>query len=161
MKCLLIVPVVVLLAWMPTSAATQTAPGSGFEDRTIQSVIAEQPPEFGPSADYGVSAKDFRTKAHVVFTGDVRDVTGKREDFLKIWVQTRGMPERAAALLTREARVRQGDTEYWIPFRKAVLDAMLKDVREGQPVDLYVILAGTYRQQDKVEWVFIAGGYSK
>ena len=97
----------------------------------------------------------------MVFTGDLRDTAGKREDFLKIWVQTRGLPERAASLLSREARVLQGDREYWIPFRKAVLDAMLKDVRPGQPVDLYIILAGTYRQQDKVEWVYIAGGYSK
>jgi len=145
----------------PSVGEPQTAPGSGYEVRALASVIAEQANPAAKSGEYTISANDFRTKAHVVFTGDVRSVTGEKKRFLEAWVEARGLPKGAAGLLSREGRVRQGETEYWLPFRETVLKQMLGEVKKSDQVDLYVILAGAYRDQGKDEWVFVVGGYSK
>jgi hypothetical protein len=102
-----------------------------------------------------------KTKAKLVFTGDVRFISGKRKELRDLWFDTYGFPPGAAALMESEAKFRDGDKEYWILMRARTLEHIQDNVGKGGQLFLNTILAGAVRNSKDVDWVFMAGEYSR
>ncbi len=81
--------------------------------------------------------------------------------FLKVWAESQGHPLEILELLKQEARFRDGDKDYWLPIRKKISDDMAGQLKKGDEVIIHTLLAGGMPQADSVEWVFIAGEFSK
>ena len=100
------------------------------------------------------------TSSSVVFTGDVRLVSGKRKRLRDLWFENNGAPG-AAELMQNEAKFREGEKEYWILLRNRTLEQIQEIVGKNGTLHLNTILAGALRESDKVDWLFMAGEYSR
>lgn len=56
--------------------------------------------------------------------------------------------------LVEEVLFKEGDQEYWIPTKKAIISALEERSKTGDEVILYIDLVGAYRTKGKWEWVF-------
>ncbi len=81
--------------------------------------------------------------------------------FLKFWAESRGIPLGVLELLKQEARFREGDKDCWLPIRKKIADDMAQQLKKGDEVVIHTILAGGIPEANSIEWVFIAGEFSK
>jgi hypothetical protein len=115
----------------------------------------------GRILDIWFDPRQVRTRANLVYTGDVRPVPDKRQRLLNLWFENYGFPQSATALMREEARFLDGDKEYWIPVRKTTLDEIRRTVKKGGSIALNTILAGGIRSGDTIDWLFLAGEISR
>jgi len=132
-------------------------PGSSFQQMSLEEVIERNMPE--EITDMWVDSRMVKAKVKVIFTGKLRDVSGKRGDLRDLWFQRQGAPG-ASQLMQSEGQFKAGNKEYWIILRNQTRDHLNSYVLEGSDVYLNVILAGALKQKNSVEPVFMSGEYS-
>jgi hypothetical protein len=135
-------------------------PGKAFSERTLESAI-DQSVEAGKTADVWLDPRNVKLKAKVVFTGDVREVSGRRKNLRDLWFETQNAPSGTSSLMEKEALFREGDKEYWIILRNRTLDQITEIIGKGGTLYLNTILAGAVKNSGKLDWVFMAGEYSR
>jgi hypothetical protein len=97
----------------------------------------------------------------VIFTGERRAVSEEKKQFLQAWLVNRSLPAATVDLLLEEMRFREGKNDYWMPVRKKMLDAMIKELKSGDEITIHTILAGGISQAGSTEWIFIVGEFAK
>jgi len=112
-------------------------------------------------ADFYVDGRQLKSRSKVTFTGELRKLTDKRRQFVELWLETRGVSKNVITALENEAKFQEGTTVYWMPIRKRTLELIPEDLKKGGQVDVYTILAGAVRVDDKVEPIFIVGGLTQ
>ena len=130
-----------------------------FVFRSLDSVVDKSMEVSGKISDIWFDPRQIKSQAKLKFTGDVREISGKRKQLLNLWFEKNGFPDGASALMAKEARFTDGDKEYWIGMRNTTLTELTENVRKGDLVMLNTILAGGIRNDDGVEWFFLAGQF--
>jgi len=119
-----------------------------YRPYSLAQAIADHPHQ--EQADWVVEAGDFKYRVRVIYTGQQRGITANVKQLLKHWAKTLGQDPKIPDLFGHEILVREGISQYWLPIQEPPLSFLVKEVRPGDTVELYVVLIGTA----KTEWVF-------
>ncbi|PYS98941.1 MAG: hypothetical protein DMF63_12755 [Acidobacteria bacterium] len=145
------------LRWMLAVEEFEQRRSTAFAPGPLEDAIDRKMEAPGRILDVWFDPRQIRTRASLVFTGDVRSIPHSRQRLLDVWFQTSGFPASATALISDEVRFMDGNKEYWIAVRKTTLDEIRKTIKKGGAVSLNTILAGGIRAGEKVDWLFLAG----
>jgi hypothetical protein len=147
--------------WMLAVEKFEKVRPAGFAPQSLEKAIDRTMEAPGRILDIWFDPRQVRTKASVVFTGDVRPVSDRRQRLLDLWFEQNGFPSSAVSLMRNEARFLEAGTEYWIAVQNSYLTRLEKTLKRGEPLSLNTILVGGIRTGDKVDWLFVAGGESR
>jgi len=104
---------------------------------------------FNPSTETGGA------KVRAVYTGQSRPLDQRKQAFITAFASTNLGNERYAALYEREYRFTAGGQDWWLPVQSQVAGYFAKELKAGQPVNLYIRNAGAFRLSDSWDWVFL------
>jgi hypothetical protein len=135
--------------------------GNTFTERSLGSATDPSMEQPGKIVDVWFDERKIKLRAKVVFTGDVRPVSGKRKRLRDLWFEKSGAPAGTEDLMQNEGRFLEGDKEYWILLRNRTLEQIQEIIGKGGTLYVNTILAGAVRESDKVDWLFMAGEYSR
>ncbi len=94
----------------------------------------------------------FKYRIRVPFTNESREIGPEKIKFIEMWVNALVRIPELIKLYKHEILIKSEDKDYWIPMQEQVLPYMNKELKIGKQFDLYIILAGTIKD----EWVFLA-----
>jgi len=134
--------------------------GLSFALMRLEDVIEQNKEMPGKSEDIWFDSRQIKAKARVVFTGEVREISGKRRQLRDLWFEKRGAPPGTSQLMQSEGLFKDGDNEHWIILRNQTRDHLRSYIKKGDTVYLNAILAGAIRDSSRIEWVFMSGEYS-
>lgn len=160
MKRLLITMILMatLVSSVGLQAQEQDFDYDSYQPSSLPNIINDQKDTFFPNdqvVDHTIDANPSKYIINCIFTKDLREINPNKIEFIQIWGKTLGHPE-FANLYKYEFQVRQGGKDYWIPIQDPLLPYMGNELKIGQQFDLYIILAGTVKD----EWVFLATEFS-
>jgi len=135
--------------------------GSAYINQSLTAAVDKDLKVSGKKDEFLIDARQVKSKSKVVYTGEIREASKKKMRFLKFWAESRGIPLGVLELLKQEARFREGDKDCWLPIRKKIADDMAQQLKKGDEVVIHTILAGGIPEANSIEWVFIAGEFSK
>ncbi len=136
-------------------------PRADFALQILEKAIDRTMEQPGKITEIWFDPRQVKSKAKLVFTGEVRPVSGKRARLRDLWMENYGFPAGANRLMESEARFLEGDKEHWIIVRTQTLAHIQENIGKGGSLLLNTILAGAVRNSDQIDWVFMAGEYSK
>jgi hypothetical protein len=149
------------LKWMLAVERFEKPRPTAFVPQALEEAIDRNMEAPGRILDIWFDPRQVRTKARLVFTGDVRPIPPRRQLLIDVWFEKYRFPVSAASLIANEARFLEGGKEYWIAVRNTTLEELRKAPKKNEPVVLNTILAGGIRNGDSVDWVFISGEISR
>jgi len=85
-------------------------------------------------------------KSMVVYLGEKRDISAKRNNFIYMWVKTHKLGKKLAYAYKKEIKVSEGNIVYWIPVQNVLIAYLDKEVKKNNKVVLYMVLAGAAKQ---------------
>ena len=114
------------------------------------------------TADYYLDARNLKSRSTVTFTGETRKLEDKHKRFVELFLESHGMAAADVSKVFRsELQFQEGTVLYWMPVRQRTLELM-GEMKKGDRLDVYTILAGAVRVDDKtIEPMFIVGGMTK
>ena len=104
---------------------------------------------FNPSSETGGA------KVRAAYTGQSRPLDQRKEAFINAFASTSVGNDRYATLYEREYRFTAGGQDWWLPVQSQVAGYFAKELKAGQPVNLYIRNAGAFRLSDSWDWVFL------
>ena len=163
LKTCLLLPL--LLAAAASSARAQGFDYDAYQPRTLAEMIgkydneelADRKMKDGSSA-FGAS---FPSRVRVVHTGESRKIPDARKQFVADWVKTYQMDARLLDLFESEWKFVEEGVEHWLPVQKQVASFFEKELKKGEAVDLYVIIAGGRRAAGRWDWVILVNEFEK
>ncbi len=135
-------------------------PNGEFKIQSLAGVIESSTEAALKADDIWYYPSNIKTKVKVRFTGDVREVAGKRKRLRDLWFDRMGFSEGASGLMQFEAKFIEDGKEYWIAVRNRTLEQMQENVKKDESLYLNSILAGGIKDKGKIDWFFVAGEYS-
>lgn len=147
--------------WIFAVEEFQKPRSSEFVLRSLDTVIDRDMEMPGKITGIWFDPRQMKSKTKVVFTGDVREITGARKQLRDIWFEENGFSGNVSLLMSKEARFFDGDKEYWIGIRNTILEEITTKFKKGDSIFLNSILVGAIRSGDKIDWYFLAGVYSQ
>ncbi len=142
---LLVIPLTRELAAEPSSWGR-------YVPQTLQTVI-DLHAESVTGSDFTFSARDFPSKATVVYTGQQRMLPKRCATFLDMYFKTRQLSS-MRDLYESEILIREGTREHWLPIQKVLVSPLVQEVRPGQRVTIYATWLGVYKEGEIYNWVF-------
>lgn len=110
----------------------------------------------GPGVpNWGISGKDFPTKARLVFTGDHRPLSPERRELLAKWQKAFGMDESVLKVFESEWRFREDSTDIWIAVQRPLEQALVEEGTSGQPLTTLTTFIGSHYAGGAVTWLFL------
>lgn len=113
---------------------------SGFAE--IKAAHAEDLLKASREGDYAVSAATFKYRMPVIFTKDLRKLSGNNRTVIKAWQTSLRVPAGFVELYQHEFRAEFGGETYWIPVQEKLLLPMGSELHPGDKFELYVVLIG-------------------
>ncbi len=91
---------------------------------------------------HGVSVTpDVPIRTRVSYAGEFRRLPEDGRRLIGAWGDSMGVTG-MLEVFRREARVRQGGREYWLPIQEALATAMEAELRAGEMIEVFVISIG-------------------
>lgn len=112
-------------------------------------------------SEWAADVRYVKSRSLLEWMGQTRATGPKRRLLIAEWGKTIGLTEEYQETFAREALFREGDKEYWIPVLRNVLMDMERQLVKGDKVLVSTMLLGGIRQSDGIEWVSLAGVFSK
>ena len=134
--------------------------GNTFPLGRLEDIIGQNKDTPDKNEDVWFDSRQIKTKAKLVFTGEVREISGTRKQLRDLWFDKRGAAPGTSQLMQSEVLFKEGDKEHWIIMRNQTRDHLRDYVKKGDTVYVNTILAGTIKNAGKVEWIFMSGEYS-
>lgn len=147
------------MRWLLAVERVETV-GSSFALMRLEDVIGHNKDMPDKSDDIWFDSRQLKAKAKVVFTGEVREISGRRRQLRDLWFEKLGAPPGTSQLMQSEGLFKEGDKEHWIILRNQSREHLRSYVKKGDTVYLNTILAGTIRNSGRIEWIFMSGEYS-
>jgi hypothetical protein len=101
--------------------------------------------EIDPRADYFFDAEHSKYSTVAIFTGRTRPVSSGLARFLEVWAKSFGHPDAYYKMFSTEIEIKQDSKTYWLPTQGQLLDPLVREVKPGHKVRLYVLLIGAYK----------------
>ena len=159
-----------LLLFSLLFAARASAQDQGFnydayEPRTLAEMIGkydtgemDDPKMRDGSLSFGAS---FPSRVKVRYTGDSRKISVERKQLIGDWIKTRQMDAQIGELFESEWKFVENGVEYWLPVQKQVASYFDKELKKGETVLLYVVIAGGRKTAGKWDWVILVNEFDK
>lgn len=106
-----------------------------------------------------ISAKPFYSAVRVEYAGKVRNLTERKLAFYKIWatvldVESSTNEGDILDIIQKEYLFKECDKEYWITVSTPAANDFPKDMKMGDRITLYLMIAGG-RKFDKEDWDYM------
>lgn len=111
--------------------------------RSIAEIAEQHSGKASEKADMLISANPFPSKTVAVYTGKHRPIGERSVFFIKLWAESRGVPQNAA-MITEEYLFREKDREYWMPAVAKIVPFLNTELKEGDEVMIYYFFMGGY-----------------
>ncbi len=147
------------MRWLFAVERAETV-GSSFALMRLENVIGQNQEMPGKSGDIWFDSRQKKAKAKVVFTGEIREISGRRRQLRDLWFEKGGAPPGTSQLMQSEGLFKEGDKEHWIILRNQTREHLQSYVKKGDTVYLNTILAGAISNSGRIEWIFMSGEYS-
>jgi hypothetical protein len=164
-KTLTLLLLIPLILAARASARAQGFDYDAYEPRTLADMIAkydykenDDPKMKDGSVIFGAS---FPSRVKVTYTGDSRRIPEARRQFMGDWVKTHGMDARVGELFESEWKFVEGVVEYWLPVQKQVASYFDKELKKGEAVNLYAVIAGGKKISGRWDWVILVNEFDK
>jgi hypothetical protein len=110
---------------------------SRYSPRLLGDVVRQYPVQRG-----GLSlSPDIPIRSSVVYSGEFRGLLGDSRRLIRAWSESM-----SAAGITdefkREVKVREEGVDYWLPVQEVLAPIMLRELRPGEEIQLFVIYVG-------------------
>ena len=104
----------------------------------------------------GISANPFYSAIRLEYGGEVRNLSERKLGFYKIWAATLNVGgtntrQKILDILQREFLFKECDKEYWITVSTPAANDFPKNMKKGDRITLYLMLAGGIKY-DKEPW---------
>ena len=161
---------ILILLILVSPLFTSTAFGQGFpwddfKRRTLKEIVnidAREIEESGRENKVIFHADTLLSMIRVKYTGKSRPLAEVKKDFLKKWAQTFSQnAHEYAAHYERDYLFKEGDVEYWLPVQKQVSAYFLKELKEDEEVDIYIVRAGGVCSKKLCDWLFLVEEFQK
>jgi hypothetical protein len=114
----------------------------------------------GARTDLLITA-DFPSRVKVTYTGEKRMIPAKRKEFITYWADSRNASRDIVDLFEEELLFKEDSTEYWLPVQKQVIPFFAKELKKGDPVQLFLIMLGARTDDGVSDWVFLVNEFEK
>ena len=108
-----------------------------------------------------VSAKDFATRARVVFGDKSRPTDSLRTQVIRFWLRSAQLDTANVQSFAREYLFREGGQELWIPVQNQVAAFFPKELRQGQVITVYALWLGAHYAGGDITWAFIINEFDQ
>lgn len=147
---------VLVSAW--NSAVAADFPYDKFERGTAAAITGQWAAGLapGPLAKTGsevIIENLQRNVVRLVYRGDHRAIDAATATFLIHFQKSIPAAGDFAGQYTEEYRFSEDGSDYWLPVQSSVATFFHKEMKPGDPVDLYVIAAGGVLESDRWKWV--------
>jgi hypothetical protein len=146
---------ILLIALLACSAQAQDFDFASYRPSSIPNIIKEHEPTFfrnGKVLDAYFSTQIFKYRINTAFTRELREIRPDKLKFIQKWAKALGQSPEIVELYKYEFLVKQAGRDFWIPVQDRLLPSMGNELKVGQQFKLYIVLAGTVKDQ----WVFLA-----
>jgi hypothetical protein len=148
-----------------SSSYAQGFPWDDFKPRTLKEIVAIDAKEIKDSERENrviFHADMLLSVIRVKYTGKSRPIPDVKKDFLKKWAQTftRNADEYAAHY-EKDMLFTEDEVEYWLPVQKKVIPYFLKELKESEEVDIYIVRAGGVCRKQICDWLFLVEEFQK
>lgn len=101
-------------------------------------------------------------KARVVYIGKSRSIPDDKRSLIKLWMQSNKYSEEMFQMFTEEFLFREDNIDYWLPVQSVLITHFKKEMRAGEPVDLFAVWIGiTFAEPGKRQHVFLVNEFEK
>lgn len=152
-----------MLIFVVLLGAAQIAYSQGFpyhlyEPRTMAelAVLSSVPGEAQAigQTQIGISANPFYSAVRLEYAGEVRDLSERKLGYYKLWAQALNIAstntkQSVLDLLKREYLFKECDKEYWITVSSPAANDFPKDMKKGDRITLYLMLAGSMKYAEE------------
>jgi hypothetical protein len=94
-----------------------------------------------------------RVVVRVIYRGPHRPVDRASVKFIQDYERAIQAAESLASRYDDEYLFSEGDKEYWLPVQKSVAAYFEKELKPGEPVDLYAVAAGGVLEDAGWKWI--------
>ena len=106
------------------------------------------------------TGNQYPTLATVIYMARSRAIDPNRLDLISAWGRSFMRDSAMAKDFHREYLFQEGKTLLWLPVQDTVASFFPKELHQGQPVNLYVMLLGGYYDAGKITWAFIVNEFN-
>jgi hypothetical protein len=117
-----------------------------YRPASIAEAVAQHPRDSG--VDRTIDAAPSKHRVQVIYAGEHRPLPDDIREFVSYWRKSMPHGDAIADLLQNEILVLEGDTRYWLPIQEPLLPSLGQEVKQGGPVALYLLYAGSTRTRD-------------
>jgi hypothetical protein len=145
-------------------AQGQGFPWDDFKPRTLKEIVnMEADVDQGQRKENTVvfHADILPSKVRVIYTGTSRPISQAKKELIRKWAKMMGNPESYAEHYEAEFLFTEDSVEYWLPVQKQVSSYFEKELKKGEPVDLYLVRAGGIRTAGKWDWMLLVEEFQK
>jgi hypothetical protein len=135
-----------------------------FRKRTMADLFAVDVESAKDSKSQGLvlRSKEMNSIVQLTYVGTSRPLTAKQKELLKLREATGRTDAKIGTKAENEYLFKEGDKEYWIPIEKHFESLLSTGVQHfGNPVNLYLIMAGHVWTNNRWEPVFRVQGFFK
>jgi hypothetical protein len=137
----------------------QGFPWNDFKERKISDMISITTKAVRADDSMFMATDVLSTRSEVIFTGKSRPISISKKRFLQWWAGMLHHGEGYDELYDTEYLYKDGDLEYWLPTQTPITKYFAKELKPDDKVVLFLISAGAYREQNKIECVVLVEEY--
>lgn len=148
----------------PSSAWSQDFPSDQFEPtslaaaaQNLESEIVGDPNKqnFHPApGDMHLEGPILRRRVQAIYTGQHRPIDAQAIAFYRRYEKAHGVEDSIAEHYREVFLFQENGIDYWLPVQDQVAAYFPKELKPGEPVELYLLVTGGYLRTDGWAWIF-------
>ena len=134
-----------------------------YEPRTLAEVIRKYKDTIHDKMGNGsvIFGASFPSQVKVTYTGSSRIISAERKAFIEAWVKTRSLQPEIAVLFETEHLFIENSVEHWLPVQKQVASYFDGELKKGDQVTLFIIIAGGKKIEGGWNWIILVNEFEK
>ena len=122
------------------------------ERANVLAVFTEEPEE-----RVVLMGSSFPSLPTLRYAGSSRPTSAGRVDVIRRWVRSYGMDPPTVDDFRTELLFDEDSLRFWLPVHRELVEAI--EASGGDDMTLFIVWAGTSRDRDALDWVFVVYGY--
>ena len=155
---------VFVLLFLVSASFAQDFDSSKYKPRTLEELINlnQATPKVPAEKKVAyISADWFYSQIRVKYVGTSRPISPAGREILKNWQTAFKVPVETVNLFEKEYLFIECDREFWMPVQQSVSTYFPKELKAGDMITIFTILAGGLRTSGKLELLFLVNEFEK
>ena len=136
-----------------------------YEPRSLAEIIKKYDNQATINEKMGngsvVFGAPFPSQVKVIHTGSSRIISAERKAFIDAFVKTHRLQPEIAGLFETEHLFIENSVEHWLPVQKQVASYFGDELKKGDQVTLFVMIAGGKKIEGKWNWIILVNEFEK